>query len=623
MPHPALSAVVARVGRAALCDEAATDGQLLTHFARTKDEAAIAELVRRLGPMVLGVCRRMTGDTHLAEDAFQAAFLVLARRAADVRPAEAVRGWVYGVAVRTAREARAVSARRLARERPVPVVPDRPADPVPDPDADALRALDEEVAGLPDHLRAVVVLCELDGVGRKVAAARLDIPVGTVSSRLAKARKVLARRLRGRGIALPAAGLAVAGRAAAVPPRLVNRTAALAAPSAAVPTAVAVLSQGVFRTMFLHKLTAAIAGGVLLAVALVAGSRLSELSAQEPSKPPVPHGAGETKVADGKKPPPAAKPAGPGTLLLGREGDYWALTPAGKKVADLDIPGETRSMGQAKLSPDGARVALLVCKEEAPRADRGDEPWPIKVVVRKAGEADPGTVFDFPAQALGVCWTADGTKLVVARQTTRSPDPKFESVLVDPATGKTEPLALPAGVRVLDCGRDGKTFVVQAPDPKTGKPVLGLATTGGADVRVLAELRTYPGGATACLSPDGKTVLLIDGDPARKHFHKWGLSQRPYRVDVATGRREVLADFPENGQACGAAWAPDGKRIAYTWKQLHEELFKKDQLNADETTVETEAFLIVADADGKNPKTVASDKGPYAINMILAGVDWR
>src|SRR5205814_2915917 len=125
-----------------------TDGRLLARFARTGDEPAFRELVGRLGPMVLAVCRRVSGDDHLADDAFQAAFLVLARRAADVRPPEAVRGWLYGVAVRTAREARAGSARRRTRERPVPVLPDVPAAVVEPPDADALRALDEEVAAL-------------------------------------------------------------------------------------------------------------------------------------------------------------------------------------------------------------------------------------------------------------------------------------------------------------------------------------------------------------------------------------------------------------------------------------------------------------------------------------------
>src|SRR5262245_49009211 len=172
MSFPALSAAVATAARSAGAPPLAdvTDGELLRSYARTRAEAPFADLVHRLGPMVLGICRRVSGDRHIADDAFQAAFAVLARRAGDVRPPEAVRGWLYGVAVRTAREARSVSARRLAREVPMPTIPDRAQEPVPERDVDALTILDEELAELPEHLRAAVVLCELDGVSRKDAA---------------------------------------------------------------------------------------------------------------------------------------------------------------------------------------------------------------------------------------------------------------------------------------------------------------------------------------------------------------------------------------------------------------------------------------------------------------------
>src|SRR5205823_13674088 len=117
----------------------------------------------------------------------------------------------------------------------------------------------EEVAALPEHLRAAVVLCEFDGVGRAAAAGRLGIPEGTLSSRLAKARKVLAERLRRRGVALPAAGLSVVlarSASAAVPPGLTARAVVVAVSPGPAPAAVAALSHGVFRSMFLTKLKA-------------------------------------------------------------------------------------------------------------------------------------------------------------------------------------------------------------------------------------------------------------------------------------------------------------------------------------------------------------------------------
>jgi RNA polymerase sigma factor (sigma-70 family) len=634
MPHPALSAAVARLGRAAALtadpDPAETDGRLLARFVRDRDEPAFRELVRRVGPMVLGVCRRVSGDAHLADDAFQAAFLVLARRADDVRPREAVRGWLYGVAVRTAREARSVSARRRRREALVPTLPERPIE-VPDaPDADALRILDEEVAALPEHLRAAVALCELDGLGRKEAAARLGVPEGTLSSRLAKARRVLAGRLRKRGVALAAAALGVAfGQlaSAAVPPRLADRAAALSTSSGAVPPTVAALSNGVFRSMLLHKLKMFAAGGLALAVAWVAVGSLPGVSAQDAPKPAAAPAPAAPQAAAGKKPQPAAKKTGPGILLLVRYGEpYQLLTPDGRAVSEFSAPKGTGSGGPAVVSPDGARVAFMVTEDGPPRAALRDgeepKPWPFKVVVRPLGKPDAEKAWDMPARWLTLCWTADGKRVVVGKHSELDRGKNVENLLLDPETGKTEKLDLPAGVWVLDAARDGKTFLVALPAEKKVK--VGLASAGDAAIRELTEFPNWPPGSiTGRLSPDGTKVLLAAADPERKHAHKWGVSQRPYLLDVKTKKVEPLPDFPENAQARGVAWSPDGKRVAYTWHQLHEEILKKDTLQGDDTAVETEAFLIVADADGRNPKTVTSGKGPFAINLIFGAIDWR
>ena len=118
-------------------------------------------------------------------------------------------------------------------------------------------------------------------------------------------------------------------------------------------------------------------------------------------------------------------------------------------------------------------------------------------------------------------------------------------------------------------------------------------------------------------------MLYTDADPADKHANKWGLSSKPYLLRVADKKRQPLAEFPENGQAVGVAWSPDGNRLAYAWKQLHPDLLKKETLNVNDVGIATEAFLMVADADGRNAKTVFSGKADNSINMIFGSIDWR
>ncbi len=181
-----------------------TDGQLLECFLREREEAAFEALLRRHGPMVLGVCRRMLPNAHDAEDAFQATFLVLVRKAHSVVPREMVGHWLHGVAFRTALEARAAAAKRRAKERRVRLLP-KPDALERDGWQELRPLLDQELQRLPDKYRAAVVLCDLEGRTRKEAAGQLGLPEGTLSSRLAAARKLLGRRLARRGLALTAA----------------------------------------------------------------------------------------------------------------------------------------------------------------------------------------------------------------------------------------------------------------------------------------------------------------------------------------------------------------------------------------------------------------------------------
>jgi RNA polymerase sigma factor (sigma-70 family) len=251
-----------------------TDGQLLGRFIATREETAFAALVRRHGPMVLGVCRRVLHDFHDAEDAFQATFLVLARKAPSVRRHESVGSWLYGTAYRTAMEARTMSARRRARERPMQ---DTPQPAVAEAEAQDWRPLlDRELSLLPEKYRAAIVLCDLEGRTRRETAGLLKVPEGTLSSRLAAGRQMLAKRLARRGVALSGGAVAGAlGREAAsaqVPAGLMGSTVKLAALTAAgqagaASTTAVLLMKGVMKAMLLKKLRLA-AGAVVAVLAL-------------------------------------------------------------------------------------------------------------------------------------------------------------------------------------------------------------------------------------------------------------------------------------------------------------------------------------------------------------------
>src|SRR5262245_3462035 len=208
-----MSEVIQHLRRAVLLRDGAglTDGQLLTDYLNRRDEAALATLVRRHGPMVWGVCRRVLRNYHDAEDAFQATFLVLARKAASVVPRELVANWLYGVANQTARKARATTAKRRARERQVMQMPEA-AETEQDLWSDLQPLLDQELSCLPDKYRAAIVLCDLEGKARKEAARQLGVPDGTLAARLARGRVMLAKRLARHGLAVSAGGGVVATR---------------------------------------------------------------------------------------------------------------------------------------------------------------------------------------------------------------------------------------------------------------------------------------------------------------------------------------------------------------------------------------------------------------------------
>jgi RNA polymerase sigma factor (sigma-70 family) len=280
--------LIRRLRRATL--ESLSDRELLEALVSRRDEAAFETLLRRHGPMVLAVCRRVLRHAHDAEDAFQATFLTLLRRATSVRKREALGSWLYGVAYRTALKARGMKARRRIKERQVALRTRQM-------EAEPNRDLDDELSALPEMYRVPVVLCELEGRSRQEVARHLGIPEGTLSSRLAAARKMLAQRLSRHGwtfadvklasVALPAlllgstvqaASLVLAGRAAAE----------------VFSAKVIALTEGTVNAMFVNKLRALTVALVLVGVLGLGTGQLAFWSvtggptatAEEPPKPP-------------------------------------------------------------------------------------------------------------------------------------------------------------------------------------------------------------------------------------------------------------------------------------------------------------------------------------------------
>jgi RNA polymerase sigma factor (sigma-70 family) len=286
-----------------------SDGELLDRYSCGRDEAAFELLVRRHGALVLGVCRRTLHDEHAAEDAFQATFLVLARKARSVRQAT-VAGWLYRVALRVALRARQTAARRTIRQQPFEHEPS-----AADPDrlaAGELRAvLDDELGRLPERFRLPVLLCYVEGHTTEQAARLLGCPRGTVLSRLATARKRLASRLARRGVGLPVAGLAAGLAESAwsdeVPAPLAAAAVRGAFSFSAAPAPAAQLAEGVIHAMFLSKVRYVFASVLILsAIAAVAGRVAFDAPAQGQDR--APEGAARKPQPEAKAPPAQDRP---------------------------------------------------------------------------------------------------------------------------------------------------------------------------------------------------------------------------------------------------------------------------------------------------------------------------
>ena len=337
-----------RQGALLRADAGLSDVQLLERYLVQHDPGALTALVRRHAGMVWGVCRRLLHHPHDAEDAFQATFLVLVRRAAAIAPRELVANWLHGVAWQTALKARATAAKRRSREKQVSVMPE-PQAAAPEVWSDLQPLLDRELARLPARHRAAVLLCDLEGKTRKEAARELGVPEGTVAGWLARGRTRLAKELGRHGVTLSGGALAAmlsqSAATAAAPNAVlaatVRATSLLAADSAlaagVVSPGAAALADGMVRSMFVHKVKN-VTALVLATALLVAGGRAASSTLSPP-----PAQAQEAPRSAAPLPPAKQEQGDAAAALAGR----WLMTlPAGFQYIVTIRPA---SMGRVVL----------------------------------------------------------------------------------------------------------------------------------------------------------------------------------------------------------------------------------------------------------------------------------
>jgi RNA polymerase sigma factor (sigma-70 family) len=582
-----------------------SDADLLERFRARHEEAAFTLLVERHGPMVLGVCRRVLGNVHDAEEAFQATFLVFVRRASAIRKQASLASWLYGVAYRVAAKARARAAARRARERQA--VTARPASGPPDALADLeLRAaLDEEVRRLPEKYRVPLVLCSLEGKTHEQAAQELRWPKSSVTARLGRARDLLRRRLVGRGFAVTAAVLAalVAEQAAtaAVPAVLTLATVRLALETltgkAAATAPAVVLADHVLKGTAMTRLGATLA--LLLTLGL-AGAGLALLTPPQPAVPDVPGGANDSKPDPAANRPGNALPEGAlarlgsGRLRHGAPVSDLAFSPDGKRLVSAgtgrlrvwdaatgrlehrfsvggDSPVVAFSASGALLTSDstpqedGCRLLDVARGAERRRvALRASPAWPTTMAVSAGGrlvavaELEDVRLFD-PASAKETLHL-DVTGLIGPLRLALSPDGKAIAV-GDDFSGVIRVHDTAAGKRVAELKAEGSgklAHLTFSPDGRSLAAVTGLGsgTVIVWDVGTGKERYRLPGLAysgTCVFSPDGK-VLAASGSP--RDLNLWDAS------DGKEVRRLALGTW-----VTAAAFTPDGKTLAAATEQ--------------------------------------------------------
>jgi RNA polymerase sigma factor (sigma-70 family) len=378
--------------------EGTTDGQLLNSFVYHKDDAALATLMRRHGPMVWSVCRRLLRSDHDAEDAFQATFLILVKKAATIRDNEMVGNWLYGVGHQTAVRMRAIAARRCLREKQVSEMPE--SEVVQRDLWNELKPiLDQELSRLSEPHRVLIVLCHLEGRSIKEVARQLGCPEGTAASRLARARAILAKRLVRRGVTVSSgmlgAILSAQAASASIPSAVLCSTMEVATllmagqnAAGAISLTVASLISGVTRSMYITKIKSVLM--VVLAVGMTLGGAEAgvglfsdtEVVAQQPGTSPIKVKKPVAKVQNDDEVPPNFRLQKAQALLLWPDAVVKLQLSDEQKDKVETIQKEYLTKQQEKSKALQAYEKVIESKDSDVRAKALKEAWQDRIKLR-------------------------------------------------------------------------------------------------------------------------------------------------------------------------------------------------------------------------------------------------